>query len=215
MRGLHSPVAFILLAAVVAMVIEGCGDDGSPAPEHEADYFPYSVGSTWTYVYTDSTGVQEPDTLFVSVVKDTLVAQARAAKLLFESHWEGPSGPGEPPNIILVKSYRLVTREGDWVNFYANLGYLSFQRYKLPLTEGATWELEHPSSDWSISYEVLAPVDVSVPAGDFSACVPVRRTEHELGNTDTDTEYFADGIGLVKRLSECGYGEILIAYHIH
>jgi hypothetical protein len=213
-RSSHLSAMIVALPALAALVAIGCSGDDPVAPEPEPDYFPFSVGSIWTYVSQDTTGALGSDTLFISAVAETFVGTAQAAKLLFEEHRMGPGDPGHPPEPTVTTYYRLVTREGDWVIFYGEDGLPTFRRYRLPFTEGASWNLEDPGSEWHITYVVLAPADVSVPAGDFGSCVPVRTTEYETAYTDSETEYFMAGVGVVMRRERTGSGQVLVAYDI-
>ncbi len=203
----------VLCFSLGALALGSCGDDGPGPGPSGPDYFPFSLGSTWAYVSQDPTGALQSDTLFVSVVADTMVGQNRAAKLLFKQQRSGPAGPGNPSVTSLSKYYLLVAFEGNWVNYYTEDGQLTFQRYRLPFAEGEIWDLQDPGSQWHITYRVVEPAEISVPAGDFAYCVAIRHTEYELGYTDSETEYFTDGVGLVMLShEETGSALVLVEY---
>jgi hypothetical protein len=204
-----------LLPLLCLVTCLACGDDSvTESQPPEPDYFPYSVGSSWTYVWRDSTGGLEADSLFVSAITDTVVGGNKAVKLLFEEQHSGPGSDDGTSETVRVY-YSVVVFEGDWVVFYGEDGLPTFTRYQIPLVEGATWDLEDPESPWHITYEVLGPANVSVPAGEFANCVPIRTTEHEIDGPEVDTEYLVDGIGIVMdQGQENGSGRVLVDYHI-
>jgi hypothetical protein len=210
--GIRHSIGWLFVS--VFPLLSGCGDGTATQPTPVADYFPHTLGSTWTYVLRDSTGHLQPDTLFVTAVKDTLVDQLPAVDFLYHGVSADP-GSTQRSTRSVFEYHRLATFEDDWVCYYTTEGVLTFVRYKLPLKEGAMWDLTTPASTWHITYDVLAPVDVTVPAGDFHTCLPVRNIEHESDGPETDIEFFCDGIGLVRRLDMFSSSdEVLIAYHI-
>jgi hypothetical protein len=78
------------------------------------------------------------------------------------------------------------------------------QHLKNPLVAGAKWSwkgLSEVNQEASESYEVIGPETVKVAAGTFRAIKVVGKIM-DGSSLKTRTDWYADGVGLVKSMSE-------------
>src|SRR6266404_3090346 len=172
-----------------------------------ADYFPLRVGDSWTYRNTEEGGYTR--------------------KVLSEEPQEG----GPVRYVVEIRSgviiQNLFSKAGGWVLFHAE-SYLEHEGLKAtyeppkqylpnPLVAGQKWEwtgkdptqVEHHESSRVVGFE-----NVTVPAGKFRAIKVV--SEVSGGSSPiTRTNWYADGVGLVKSTTQGGqikYGSELTDY---
>jgi hypothetical protein len=176
-------------------------------PKATPDYFPLQAGYKWTYRNLEEGGYT------LSVVKE-------------ESPGEGPvrftiellSG---------VKVHRVYSKAKDWVLFHSE-DYPEHEGLKSsydpprqylpnPLAAGQKWEwsgkdptqVEYRESSRAVDFE-----DVTVPAGKFRAMKVVTEVSG-ASILKIRTNWYADGVGLVKSATEAGqikYGSELTDY---
>ncbi len=171
------------------------------------DYFPLRVGDSWTYRNTEEGGYTR--------------------KVLSEEPQEG----GPVRYVVEVRSGVIIqnvfSKAGGWVLFHAE-SYPEHEGLKAtyeppkqylpnPLVAGQKWEwtgkdptqVEHHESSRVVGFE-----NVTVPAGKFRAIKVV--SEVSGGSSPiTRTNWYADGVGLVKSTTQGGqikYGSELTDY---
>jgi hypothetical protein len=201
----------ILTAIVLATLAVGSSATaGKPKPKPakvDPDYFPLRVGDSWTYRNTEEGGY--------------------TLKVLSE---EPPEG-GPVRYVVEFRSgviiQNIFSKAGGWVLFHAEnypeheglkATYEPPKRYlPNPLVAGQKWEwtgkdpaqMEHHESSRVVGFE-----NVTVAAGKFRAMKVV--TEVSGGDIPiTKTNWYADGVGLVKSTTEGGkikYGSELTDY---
>jgi hypothetical protein len=172
-----------------------------------ADYFPLQVGYKWTYRNLEEGGY----TLSVA--------------------GEEPAGAGPVQYVVQllsgVKVHRVYSKIKDWVLLHSE-NYLEHEGLKTtydpprrylpnPLLAGQKWEwsgkdptqVEYRESSKAVGFE-----DVAVPAGKFRAMKVVTEVTG-ASILKIRTNWYADGVGLVKSATEAGlikYGSELIDY---
>ena len=179
----------------------------SQPPKTAADYFPLQVGYTWTYRNTEAGGY--------------------TLKVLSEDAPEG--GPTRYVVELLsgVKIHHVYSKADGWVLFHSE-DYLEHEGLKAtyeppkqylpnPLVVGQKWEwtgkdptqVEHRETSHVVGVE-----DVTVTAGKFRAMKVVTQIAG-ASIPKTRTNWYADGVGLVKSATEAGemkYGSELTDY---
>jgi hypothetical protein len=172
-----------------------------------ADYFPLRVGYKWTYRNLEEGGYT------LSVVS------------------EEPAGSSPVQYVVEllsgVKVHRVYSKSNDWILFYSE-NYPEHEGLKTtyepprqylpnPLVAGQKWEwggkdptqVEYRESSRAVGFE-----NVAVPAGKFRAMKVVT----EVSGAEIlkiRTNWYADGVGLVKSATEAGqikYGSELTDY---
>ena len=178
---------FFLALSVVAQKSE------SPV----ADYFPLRVGDSWTYHSTS--GTTEYSQKVLSEKKETdgtvrfLVEKSAGAKV--ETFFSKAGG------WVLMHSERYAEHEALVTHYEPAKQYL-----KNPLTAGTKWEWKGKDitlTDLEEVNEVSGPEDVTVPAGKFRAMKVVTKITG-TSSPMTRTNWYADGVGLVKSTTEAG-----------
>jgi hypothetical protein len=204
MKILTMPTAIAL--AALAFVSSGVVAKPKPA-KFEADYFPLRVGDSWTYRNTEEGGY--------------------TLKVLSEEPQEGAPARYvvELRSGVIIQN--LYSKAGGWVLFHAQT-YPEHEGLKAtyeppkqylpnPLVAGQKWEwtgkdptqVEHHETSRVVGFE-----NVTVAAGKFRAMKVV--SEVSGGATPvTKTNWYADGVGLVKSTTDGGkikYGSELTDY---
>jgi hypothetical protein len=198
----------ILTAFVLATLAPGPAVAAKPkSAKVDADYFPLRVGDSWTYRNSEEGGY--------------------TLKVLSEEPQEG--GPAR--YVVELRSgvviQNIFSRAGGWVLFHAQ-SYPEHEGLKAtyeppkqylpnPLVAGQKWDwtakdpsqVEHRESSRVVGFE-----NVTVAAGKFRAMKIV--SEVNSGSAlMTKTNWYADGVGLVKSTTESGqikYGSELTDY---
>jgi hypothetical protein len=199
------PILSVLAAITVISAPQLLGQKSKA--KSKADYYPLQVGYSWTYRNTEEGGYT------LKVLND-------------ETH------EGESPRYVVellsgVKVLKTYSKADGWVLFHRE-NYLEHEGLQAtyeppvqympnPLVAGQKWEwtakdptqVEHRESS-----RVVGPETVTVAAGKFKAMKVV--TEITGGNAPmTRTNWYADGVGLVKSSTEGGqikYGSELTDY---
>lgn len=197
----------IALASLALGTSASAAKPKTKSPKTEADYFPLRVGDSWTYRNTEEGGY--------------------TLKVLSEEPQEG----GPVRYVVEFRSgviiQNIFSKAGGWVLFHAE-NYPEHEGLKAtyeppkqylpnPLVAGQKWEwkgkdptqMEHHENSRVIGFE-----NVTVAAGKFRAMKVV--SEVSGGATPmTKTNWYADGVGLVKSTTTGGpikYGSELTDY---
>jgi hypothetical protein len=171
-----------------------------------ADYFPLRVGDSWTYRNTEEGGYtlkvlsEEPQqngpVRYVVELRSGVIIQNVYSKA---AGW------------VLFHSENYPEHEGLKATYEPPRQYLP-----VPLVAGQKWEWngKDPTQvEYREKSRVVGPETVSVPAGKFRA---MKVTTEITGfSTKVRTNWYADGVGLVKSVTEAGqvkYGSELTDY---
>jgi hypothetical protein len=197
------------LTAIVLATLALGSSAAAPKPKLakiEADYFPLRVGDSWTYRNTEAGGY--------------------TLKVLSEEPQEG----GPVRYVVEFRSGVIIqnvfSKTDGWVLFHAE-SYPEHEGLKAtyeppkqylpnPLVVGQKWEwsgkdptqVEHHENSRAVGFE-----NVTVPAGKFRAMKVV--SEVSGSSPMTRTNWYADGVGLVKSTTRGGqikYGSELTDY---
>jgi hypothetical protein len=202
------PIPSVSLIALVTLFLALTAFGAKPKePKAAADYFPLRVGDSWTYRNTEEGGY--------------------TWKVLSEEPKEGSA----IRYVVEVRSGVIIqnvfSKTTGWVLFHSE-SYLEHEGLKAtyeppkqylpnPLVAGQKWEwagkdptqVEHHESSRAVGFE-----NVTVPAGKFRAMKVV--SEISGGSSlMTRTNWYADGVGLVKSTTQGGqikYGSELTDY---
>ncbi len=173
-----------------------------------ADYFPLRVGDSWTYRSTS--GSTEYSQKVVSEKKQAdgtvryLMEKVAGAKV---ETWFSKAG-----GWVLMHAERYPEHEALKEDYEPAKQYL-----KNPLTAGAKWDWKGKDitlTDMEEESEVAGPEEVTVLAGKFQAMKVVTRITGASAPM-TRTNWYADGVGLVKSTTDAGkinYGWELTDY---
>jgi hypothetical protein len=199
------PILSVLAAVTVILAPQVFGQKSKA--KSKADYYPLQVGYLWTYRNTEEGGY--------------------TLKVLNEEPHEG-----ESPRYIVellsgVKVLKTYSKVEGWVLFHGE-NYLEHEGLQAtyeppvqympnPLVAGQKWEwtakdptqVEHRESS-----RVVGPETVTVAAGKFRAMKVVTEITGGSGPM-TRTNWYADGVGLVKSSTQGGqikYGSELTDY---
>ncbi|HEX8922872.1 MAG TPA: hypothetical protein VF766_15465 [Pyrinomonadaceae bacterium] len=159
------------------------------------DYFPLRVGDSWTYRHTDSDTEYTVKVLSEEKQADGTIRYLLEKKVGVDIHsWFSKSA-----GAVLMHREAYPEQEGLDVKHEPARQYLLN-----PLVAGAKWKWSGKSItgiDAFESSEVIGPEVVKVPAGTFRAMkVMSRATEGEA--VVKKTYWYAEGVGLVKSLTE-------------
>lgn len=160
------------------------------------DYFPLRVGHSWTY--RNDIGDTEYTAKVVSEEKQSdgtiVYLVEKQAGLVIQSWYSKRAG------LVLMHGEAYLDNEGMAVKHEP-----ARQILKNPLVAGTKWFWQGQSiigQDVSESYEVVGPEVVQVAAGRFRAMKIVSKVADGAAPLVTKTYWYADGVGLVKSLSE-------------
>ena len=188
------------LCFVFALLLAGCKLDDGVLRRSGADYFPLRAGSEWRYDLGGTTSL-------VQVRGDSLAYNYPVTVVLRdyeEEYW--------------LKSQGDVSRFVSSVVNRGGTDYPLEQRFRrfyvLPFMLGNTWTDDFDDTvsvlgepihyRHKIEGKVAAVMPVTVPAGNFAECYEVDRNEllviDDSVATITTQEWFAPGVGLVKRV---------------
>jgi hypothetical protein len=174
----------------------------APAP----DYFPLRVGDSWTY----RNGATEFSLKVIGQEKQAdgtiryEVEKLAGAKVLTVYSKAG--------GWVLMHLERYPEHEGLEMKYEPARQYL-----KNPLVAAAQWGWtgkDYTQTDLEEDSQVTGPEEVTVPAGKFKAMKVVTKVAGASAPL-TRTSWYADGVGLVKSMSEAGqikYGWELTDY---
>lgn len=162
-----------------------------------ADYFPLRVGDSWTYHST--MGSTEYSQKVLKEEKQTdgtvryLVEKVAGAKV--ETFYSKAGG------WVLMNAERYPEHEALKIDYEP-----AKQVLKNPLTPGAKWDWKGKDitlTDVEEENEVTGPEDITVPAGKFRGMKVVTRIVG-ASTPMIRTNWYADGVGLVKSTTEAG-----------
>jgi len=176
----------------------------APAP----DYFPLRVGDSWTY------RIESGQTQYsLKIVSEEKSADGTVRYLV--------------EKVAGAKVQTVFSKAGGWVLMHSEtypehealvMKYESPKQYlKNPLVAGSEWRWKGKDitqTELEEDNQVTGPEDVTVPAGKFRAMKVVTKVAG-LSTPLTRTNWYADGVGLVKSTSEAGqirYGWELLDY---
>ncbi len=197
-------LSVLVLATLFLQPVAFAGKQKAPKPS--ADYFPLRVGDSWTYRNTEEGGY--------------------TLKVLSEE----PQQDGPVRYVVELRSGVIIqnvySKVGGWVLFHSE-NYPEHEGLKatydpprqylpVPLVAGRKWEVKFKDPtqvEQRESSHVVGLETVTVPAGKFRA---MKVTTEIIGSgTKVRTNWYADGVGLVKSVTEAGqmkYGSELTDY---
>jgi hypothetical protein len=184
-----------MIALAIFLLTLSATAQKSEAPA--ADYFPLRVGDSWTYRGTTT------DTQYTIKVASEekqadgtiqyLVEKLAGAKVLT---WFSKAGGS-----VLMHLERYPEHEGLEMKYEPARPHL-----KNPLVAGSQWGWKGKDvtqTDLEEDNQVTGPEDVTVPAGKFRAMKVVTKVAG-TSTPMTKTNWYADGVGLIKSMSEAG-----------
>lgn len=162
-----------------------------------ADYFPLRVGDSWTYRSTIGSTEYSQKVLNEKKQADGtvryLVEKVAGAKV--QTSFSKAGG------WVLMHSERYPEHEGLKADYEPAKQYL-----KNPLAAGAKWDWKGKDitlAEMEEASEVAGPEEVTVLAGKFRAMKVVTKITG-ASTPMTRTNWYADGVGLVKSTTEAG-----------
>ena len=201
-----NPRTFSPIALAIFLLTLGAAAQKSPAPS--PDYFPLRVGDSWTY---RNTGGGAPFSF----------------KVLGEEKQPDGTIRYEVEKLAGAKVLTVYSKAGGWVYMHLErypehegleMKYEPARQYlKNPLVAGSQWGWtgkDYTNTELEEDSQVTGPEEVTVPAGKFQAMKVVTKVAGATAPL-TRTNWYADGVGLVKSTSEAGqikYGWELIDY---
>ena len=155
-----------------------------------ADYFPLQVGNYWKYEKRWGSNVLEE-------YKVEVLRRAYSYHY-FTFYWLAGYFPHTPPEQRLVcRTYSNNvfewSRNSYWLNLWYKLGSAVGTRWRFVLEGG------NPCNSPLLATLASRTETVTVPAGTFANCVKVVYSEHGCADAGMTAEWFAPGVGLVKR----------------
>ena len=195
-----------LIGLTIFLVAPGAVAQQATAPA--PDYFPLRVGDSWTYRSTNGDTQYSLRVLSEEKQADRTiryeVEKLAGAKIL--------ASFSKADGWVLMHSERYPEHEGLEAKYEPARQYL-----KNPLRAGSQWGWkgeDYTKTEIEEMNQVVGPEDVTVPAGKFRA-MKVVSTVGGAAAPLTRTSWYADGVGLVKSMTESGqikYGWELADY---
>lgn len=197
-----------ILSTIAAIFLSMLGVAAQKSEAPVPDYFPLRVGDSWTYRHTSGGASftlkvlgeeKQPD----GTIRYEVEKLAGAKVLTLYSQADG---------WVLMHLERYPEHEGLEVKYEPARPYL-----KNPLVADAQWGWtgkDYTQTDLEEDNQVAGPEEVKVPAGKFRAMKVVTKVAGASAPL-TRTSWYADGVGLVKSMSESGqikYGWELVDY---
>jgi hypothetical protein len=186
---------FPTIALMVFLLAIGAAAQKSEVPA--PDYFPLRVGDSWTYRSTSGSTEHNLKVLREEKQADGTiryeVEKLAGAKVLMSFAKAG--------GWVLLHSERYPEHEGLEAKYEPAKQYL-----KNPLVAGAQWGWtgkDYTQTDLEENNQVTGPEDVTVFAGKFRAMKVVTKVASTTAPL-TRTTWYADGVGLIKSMSESG-----------
>lgn len=197
---------FPTIAFTVFLLASGAAAQKSEAPA--PDYFPLRVGDSWTYRSTSGSTEHSLKVLREEKQADGTiryeVEKLAGAKVLMSYSKAG--------GWVLLHSERYTEHEGLEAKYEP-----AKQHLKDPLVAGAQWKWtgkDYTQTDLDEDNQVTGPEEVTVAAGKFKAMKVVTKVTGASAPL-IRTNWYADGVGLIKSMSESGeikYGWELADY---
>ena len=207
-RSMNKLGIFVVLGMATLVLAAEARPTKKPAPaKTNGDYFPLKVGYTWTYRNSEAGGY--------------------TVKVLGEEPHEGTQPQYQVELLAGVKIRQVCSKIDGWVLLHSE-DYVEHEGLKAaynppkqllpnPLVVGQKWEWtgKDPTQvEYHETSRTVGVENVTVPAGKFRAMKVI--TEISGGSTPkTKTNWYADGVGLVKSATEAGqmkYGSELTDY---
>lgn len=190
--------ALVLTCALLALVVSAQAQrTRRPQAATGGDYYPLRVGDSWKYRM-----VEENAEFTVKVLSEEKQADGTVLYMVEKlSGVKVNQWYSKPSGWVLLNREAYPEHEGLGIKHEPAKQFL-----KNPLTAGARWNWSGKSTtlmDMTESNRVLGPDTVKVPAGTFRAMKVVTRVSEGPG-TATKTYWYADGVGLVKYMTESG-----------
>jgi hypothetical protein len=172
------------------------------------DYFPLRVGDSWKYrsLNEDSESTVKVVSAEQQADGTTLYLLEKSAGVKIDDWYSKTDG------WVLMHREAYPEQEGLDVKYQPAIQYL-----KNPLVAGAKWRWKGKNiaqTDTSESDEVVGTEMIKVPAGKFQTMKVVSQID-EGSALKIRTSWYADGVGLVKTMTEAGqlkYGFELVEY---
>lgn len=191
MSKFRSIVSLVLLFVLLALDVTA-QKRARPA----RDYFPLLVGHSWTY--RNDMGDMEYTMKVISEEKQAdgtiLYLLEKHAGLVIQNWYSKPAGS------VLMHREAYQEQMGMDVKYEP-----ARQILQNPLVAGTKWFWKGrsiASTDVSESYQVVGPEVVQVTAGRFNAMKIISKVSDGAAPMVTKTYWYADGVGLVKSLTE-------------
>lgn len=161
--------------------------------KHIPDYFPLRVGDWWKYRSTYNGNTSEFTITVVKKDGDLIEVDTTSTNLIQDWYKKGNG---------LVEVHKEAYPKNNMVAEFKPVK----KWLKNPLVVGDKWEWSGTgmmNTQISSHDEVKAAVDVAVPAGKFST-MEVDSKVNQGGADVAKTYFYADGIGLVKSMTDSG-----------
>jgi hypothetical protein len=192
--------------ALAVFLLTNTTNAAKPKPA-AGDYFPLRVGDSWNYRHTS--GESEYSLKVLSEEKQPDGSSRYEVELL--SGVKIISWFSKPSGWVLLHWQRYPEHEGLEAKYEPPKQYL-----QNPLVAGTKWEWQgkdHTQTEFIEKNQVVGFENVTVPAGKFRAMKVV--TGVSGGARMTKTYWYAEGVGLVKSMTDGGqikYGFELVDY---
>jgi len=190
-----SLLSSLLIASTLFLFTQCKKDDSSPTPTTSANYSPLTVGTTWTYTYTEDTTVNTYDVTVTD--KDTSV-NGRTYKVLAGSNNMGNTYEAkEDSNYYRFSSFagigsieELYLKDNRPINspWTVNATF-TYPGTPLPLTANLTYNI----TEKGISHDVNGKTYKDV----IHVKVDISVISNAIGTADF---YYANGIGLIDNM---------------
>ena len=193
--------AFTSCTLLIAFLFACGGDTTGPGSAPEGDWMPMTVGNWWNYAYdgfvfigtsADSFALSGSDERRVT---DLLQHQGGFGVYEFRSLSEMILTNPDTTMTYADTQFVYIRNTGDEIRAYPDTVSTDYDLFALlPLTLGESWLIQpgdtHENEVTSLS------ASVTVPAGSFSGCAVITRTDTAEPTYQWDS-YFHDGTGIV------------------
>lgn len=180
----HSILGIGMSLVIFAFLAAGCdrGEPVNPAPDIR-EYFPTSVRSLWYY---EGQGNE-----YATFSREVLYQEGTRAQFKEDNGGTVTATVYETSGDAITRIF-FKGEEYEGTNFLGEESTESLVILKTPLEVGTRWDTEYGSRE---IVEINATTDT--PAGSFDSCILVEIKE---GQDDSMLyEYFAPGVGMIKR----------------
>ncbi len=205
--------AIILFAALLLVLITGCGDNVSAPVENDEEFYPLSVGNQWNYQRNGTielSGVEIGTKTGASVTEITGTAtHSENFEVFIQTTSTSDTTVMYSQTTyteFLDTLYVRVTGEG--FNAYQHLDDTdSMFVVPFPLLEGSTWQFCQAPS---ITAEIFSMnMDVTVPAGSFANCMEMQTTMPAGFGIVTTVADFARNVGRLNDVCTISVNNII------
>jgi hypothetical protein len=204
MKKIRLALSLMFLFPLLAMSVSAQKQRAAPSAR---DFFPLHIGDTWKYRHSEGSE-------FTIKVLDAEKQKDGTTRYKVETL------SGMQVHTWYSKTNGWVLMHGkSYIGQDITPSYNPPKQYlKNPLVAGAKWfwkGLSEVNQEASESYEVIGPETVKVAAGTFRAIKVIGKIA-DGASVKTKTDWYADGVGLVKSTSEglgYKYGWELVEYN--